>query len=144
MSKIFITLAILTVSTVSFAQQIQEKDVYTYASATMLEDLLDYKEITYEVISYNKYKMKLDEFNVFVTIDEGDVYLRTYFSNQPSLNRINDFNAQYRWTRIYLDKDGDLTIAQDISFTGGITMVNFNTTLNTYGQLIKEVVKHMQ
>ena len=51
---------------------------------------------------------------------------------------------QYRWTRVYFDRDDDLTVAQELSFTGGITLENINTVLNTYGAILDELVKQMQ
>lgn len=128
----------------SFGQQVQEKSVYTYANSTMVEKVLDAKEIEYESISFNNYKMKLNGFNVYISIDDDNLILKTYFSSKPSLNRINDFNMQYRWTRVYLDSDRDLTVAQELSFTGGITLENVNAFLNTYGAILDELVKQMQ
>ena len=145
MKKAILTIFLMTSMTIfSFGQQVQEKTVYTYANSTMVEKILDAKEIEYESISFNNYEMKLNGFNVFISVDDGDLILKTYFSDKPSLNRINDFNMQYRWTRVYLDSDGDLSVAQELSFTGGITLENVNAFLNTYGMILDELVKQMQ
>ena len=143
-TKILTILLLTFMSTKIFAQQVQTKEVYTFASATMLEKILDAKSIQYSNIEFNKYKMKLKGYNVIVSIDDGDLILRTYFSEKPSLNRINDFNNQYRWARVYLDSDGDLTVAQELSFTGGITIACINAFINTYGAILEEISKQMQ
>lgn len=139
------TIVLLTLlANFSYGQQVQEKSVYTYANSTMIEKILDIKEIEYESIDFNTYKMELDGFNVIASIDDGDLILKTYFSNKPSLNRINDFNAQYRWARAYIDVDGGLTVAEELSFSGGITIQNISTFLNTFGEILDEFVKQMR
>ena len=141
MKRILTLSILLLVTTLSFSQQIQEKEIYTYANATMVEELFDFKEITYESIKFNTYKAKLKGFNVFVEIDDGDLFLTTYFNGDISLNRVNDINSQYRWIRAYLDKDADLTIKADLSFTGGISILNINSFINTYGAILEEIAK---
>ena len=141
----FITFLVLTLmSTQIFGQQVQTKEVYTFASSTMVEKILDAKSIEYSTIEFNVYKMKLNGYNVIVRIDDGDLILKTYFKNKPSLNRINDFNYQYRWARVYLDEDGELTVAQELSFTGGITIGCINAFINTYGEILDEISKQMK
>jgi len=141
----FMTFLVLTLmSTQIFGQQVQTKEVYTYANSTMLEKILDAKSIQYSNIEFNVYIMQLNGYTVLVIIDDGDLILRTYFKDKPSLNRINDFNSQYRWARVYLDKDGDLTVAQELSFTGGITIGCINAFINTYGKILDEISKQMQ
>ncbi len=130
----------------AYAQQLQEKEVYTFANSTLLEKIFEAKEITFKNPEHNKYSFQLKTYNVIALIDDGDLILRTYFKGKPSFTyaKINDFNAQYRWTRMYLDKDGDLVLAQEISFTGGIHIDNLYAAINTYGALLVAVGKHFE
>jgi len=143
-TKLMIILVLTLMSTKIFAQQVQTKEVYTFASSTMLEKILNSKSIQYSNIEFNSYKVQLNGYNVMVTIEDGDLMLKTYFKIKPSLNRINDFNSQYRWARVYLDSDGDLTVAQELSFTGGISIDSIHTFINTYGKILDEISKQMQ
>lgn len=143
-TKIMTILVLTLMSTQIFGQQVQTKEVNTLANSTMLEKILDSKSIQYSNLEFNRYKMQLNGYNVLVTIDDGDLILKTYFKAKPSLNRINDFNSQYRWARVYLDTDGELTVAQELSFTGGITIGCINTFINTYGKILEEISKQMQ
>lgn len=127
------------------SQQIEEKSVATYCSSTLMEKILDDKDVTYESLSVNKYKIQLNGYNVIMNIDDGDLLLRTYFTiSNPSLNRMNDFNAQYRWGRAYIDSDGDLVYASELSFTGGIGASGIYTFLNTYGRILDVLSSHMK
>ncbi len=138
-----LTLIILFSQIGLIAQQVQTKEVYTYANSTLIEDIMTAKDIEFEALQYNQYKIKLGRYNVSVSVDEGDLLLRAYFSGEPTLNRINDFNTQYRWARVYLDKDGDLTIASELSFTGGITKDGIHTFINTFKALLETLSEFM-
>jgi len=128
-----------------YSQQIEEKSVATYCSSTLMEKILDDKGITYESLSVNRYKIQLNGYNVLMNIDDGDLFLHTFFTiTNPSLNRMNDFNAQYRWGRAYIDSDGDLVYASELSFTGGIGVLGIHTFLNTYGQILDILQSHMK
>jgi hypothetical protein len=128
-----------------YSQQIEEKSVATYCSSTLMEKILDDKGITYESLSVNRYNIQLNGYNVLMNIDDGDLFLHTYFTiTNPSLNRMNDFNAQYRWGRAYIDSDGDLVYASELSFTGGIGVLGIHTFLNTYGQILDILQSHMK
>lgn len=105
----------------------------------MVEELFYAKEISYKSVKFNTYKASINGFNVIVKIDDGNLFLTTYFNGEISLNRVNDINSQYRWIRAYLDSDGDLTVETDLSFTGGITVSNINSFINTYGAILKEL-----
>lgn len=127
-----------------YSQQIEEKSVATYCSSTLMEKILDDKDVTYESISVNRYKIQLNGYNVIMSIEDGDLFLHTYFIiTNPSLNRMNDFNAQYRWGRAYIDSDGDLVYASELSFTGGIGVLGIHSFLNTYGQILDVLSSHM-
>lgn len=133
----------ITISSISFSQQIQEKEVYTYANATMVENLLDAKEIEYTSIKFNTYKATLNGYTTFFKVADENLYLTAIFSDEPSLNRVNDFNAKYRWCRVYLDSDGDLTIEAELSFAGGVSIGNINTFVNTFGEALKILARDM-
>ncbi len=138
-------LLVLVGSTLSLAEdQVQTKEVYLYASPSMVERLLDAEEIKYKSLELNQYSIELNEYKVFLSIDDGDIILTAFFNGEYTLNRVNEFNLKYRWAKLYLDSDGDLTIQQDLSFTGGITLENIHSFLQTYGVLLDALSAHMQ
>lgn len=120
----------------AMGQQIQKIKAYTYADSTLIESLLEEKNIPYEIVSSEKYRIKLNRFDVLLSIDDGDMLLRTYFTDQPSLTSINAFNMQHRWARVYIDTDGGLTLAQELSFKGGISRETIHTCIDTYGVIL--------
>lgn len=140
---LFIILALAFVLPV-FGQDLEEKEVAPYCTATLMEDILKDKEIEYEEVEINTYSMKLNGYDVMMGIDEGDLLLRAYFTvDKPSFNRLNDFNTKYRWGRVYVDGDGDLVYAAELSFTGGIGLEGIYTFINTYAALLDKLSEHM-
>lgn len=47
---------------------------------------------------------------------------------------VNDWNAQQRWSRAYLDHDGDPVLESDLSLHGGVTRENVRIFLEGYYQ----------
>jgi hypothetical protein len=45
---------------------------------------------------------------------------------------MNEWNAQYRFTRAWLDDDGDPVLAMDIDITGGVTPARLDDALKTF------------
>ncbi len=127
-------------------EQMQQKQVVMFASDSLLNAVFGELEIEYERVEgkENIYKLALNGHTVLAGIDNGNLALYTIYSDQPSLNRINDFNAQYRWSRVYLDDDGDLVIADELDFEGGIGIGNIYAFINTYGKLVDALVEHMK
>lgn len=116
-------------------------EVHKYCTGALVEDILDEKEIWYEEMKKDLYKIKLKGYNVSLLVDEGDIILRSYFSDlNPSLRTLNDFNAQYRWGRAYFDSDDDLTYAAELSFTGGIAEQGIHVFINTYGAILEKLI----
>lgn len=143
------TLLLSTLLFLSFSglrAQTETIEAVMYLNSTVVEDILNEKNIKYEALKHNLYRITLkDKFKVSLLIDDGDMILRTYFSDmEPSLNRVNDFNASFRWGRVYFDKDGDLTYAAELSFTGGIAEKGIHIFINTYGSLLETVVERLK
>lgn len=55
-----------------------------------------------------------------------------------SIEDMNDWNAQYRFSRAYLDGDGDPVIEMDINLEYGVTYENFEATLRVWNSLVSE------
>jgi hypothetical protein len=145
MKKIFLViLAFVCFSLRIYGQQVQKKEVYTFASPIMLEKICKSKSIKFSILEFNKYKLELNGYFVIATIEDGDLMFSTYFKDSPSLNRINDFNRRFRWVRLSLDTEGDLVVEQELSFSGGISVGCIHVFINTYGILLDKVSSEMQ
>ena len=142
MKNILAISILLTTTNISFGQQIHQSEVYTYANATIVEELFDAKEISYDAINLNNYLATINGFKVLVTIDDGNLFLMTYFSGEVTLDSVNDINSKYRWIRAYLDNDRDLIVESGLNFTGGVTVLNINSFINNYEAFLEEIMNN--
>ncbi|WP_426267764.1 YbjN domain-containing protein [Sphingomonas sp. LHG3443-2] len=69
--------------------------------------------VSFNIFFYNcTRKTKCEDVQFYVGWNYGD-------EKQPSAQLINQWNAQKRFTKAYLDNDGDPTLEMDVLFTNG-------------------------
>jgi hypothetical protein len=59
-------------------------------------------------------------------------------SNAHSIEAMNTWNRDRRWSAAYLDQDGNATIEFDVNLAGGITAVNFDDTMQWWDAVLRE------
>ncbi len=71
------------------------------------------------------------------------VYVAEYKSDKPlSLERINSWNQEYRWTRAYLDDDGVAFVEMDLNAEGGIGAESLRILHNTFISIAEDFAKY--
>lgn len=67
------------------------------------------------------------------------------FQSQRSLAAINEWNKNHRFSRAYMDNEGDLALEADINMAGGVTYENlkefirvFQISLNGFVEFMRE------
>lgn len=122
--------------------------VYEQVTLEQLKELFDRRGITYEVLAqagrHTALKFQLSGLNVLLVMgDDGsktapDAYLYAAFQlGAPvDVSVVNGWNVEARFTRAYVDSDGDAVLESDIRFAGGITEANFNAFIDAYGQAL--------
>lgn len=75
----------------------------------------------------------------------SDMYLYAGFKvdRAPSLTAINDWNRERRFSRAYIDKEGDPVIEADFDFDGGNTLGNAKEWMATWKRTLDAFVKHI-
>jgi len=69
--------------------------------------------------------------------EDVDLYAG-YLDVKPAQDLINSWNRDKRFSRAYLDKDGDAGIDMDINLEHGVTTDNLDSTLSVWAQLVKQ------
>lgn len=67
------------------------------------------------------------------------VYVAYFGKQDVSADFINGYNRDKRWSRLYIDKDGDLTLAMDVPLFGGVTPGFLAATGALYINSMKEL-----
>jgi len=131
----------MSVMQVATAQINKQKEVYTVLDETNLQKMLENLEIPFERVAKDDYKINVEGFHAFAEISEdGDLFLTSFFENKNvTLEQINGYNADHRWGRIYVDKDGDIAVQTELSFTGGIHLDGIIMHINTFTSILNSI-----
>jgi hypothetical protein len=129
--------------------------VYDQVTLDQLVALFDRRGIETEVLAqagrHTAVKFTLSGLNVLLVMaDEGskttsDGYLYAAFQlgSPVDVNLVNAWNLEARWTRAYVDGDGDAVLESDIRWAGGITEANFNLFIDSYAQSLSGFTQHI-
>ena len=80
---------------------------------------------------------KLDGYKTFITFYKGNKSLQffTTFNSDVPLEKHNEFNKKYRWSRSYCPNPGTACLELDLDFEGGITKERLIDFLGTCRRL---------
>ncbi len=127
----------------AFAQNIISK-----TSTQQMEEIFKTEGYSFDVDSDGDLIWRLEGFRTLLIIasNKESVQFRVAFSDgNATLEKVNDWNRTKKYSRTYLDNDGDPVLELDIDLEGGVTrgrIVSFlktcRTSLNAW---LKEVVR---
>lgn len=60
-----------------------------------------------------------------------------------SLTRAHDFNRERRWAKVYLNDENDPLVEMDYNLRGGVSVDNFNDTLDWWQIMMGEFVSYI-
>jgi len=66
-----------------------------------------------------------------------------YLDVKPAQDLINSWNRDKRFSRAYLDKDGDAGLDMDINLIHGVSQDNLDSTLSVWAQLVKKFTAYI-
>ena len=80
---------------------------------------------------------KLDGYKTYIQFTKGNKYIRfrASFNSDASLEKHNNFNKKYLWSRSYSPEEGTARLALDLDFEGGITKARLLDFLRTCHQM---------
>lgn len=75
---------------------------------------------------------------------EDLVFIAEYKSRKPlPLRKINSWNQEYRWTRLYLDDDGQTVLEMDLNSDGGLGARNLRILTNTFISIAEDAGEYV-
>lgn len=137
--------AIVLVPISAFSQVTEDATVIRSASSTLIEKLLEAAELDHSPIKHNVYSFKVRGYKAIVFVKDDDIQLYAGFSGKKvSLNRINDWNKGKRFSRAYLDDDGDAVLEADLDFEGGVTAETIIRFFGLFAQSVEAFSDHLE
>ncbi len=83
----------------------------------------------FKEVKENYYTFEIDGFKVILFNDGVALELLTVLDTKTTLTKLNEWNRKMRFSKAYLDKDGDVILAHSLDLTGGVTEENVKTFL---------------
>lgn len=122
-----------------------DDDVVEKMSGARLGRILTDLELEFDEVQDDAY-LFLVEGSKVVLFNKGET-MQLYHGIadlEVSLERINEFNRDYRFTRAYIDREGDPVLESDIELTGGVTELNVKEWVRTYRAVLQAFHEHIQ
>ncbi len=117
-----VLLSIGCASSMAQAGSFETKMVVTRTSSDILEMVIKRFDPNYQVIRDGAYRFKLSGYKVVLFDKKVDIQLYAGFSARgTSLADVNEWNKSKRFSRAYIDNEGDPVIESDLDFEGGVT-----------------------
>ena len=126
------------------AQEYSEEKVVKHASSRLIEGLLEALDLTYDEINDGAYSFKMNGYKVILVNKGEDIQIFAIFSGKKiTLTRINEWNKTKRFSRAYLDDDGDAVLDADLDFEGGVTGETLLRFLKIFSDSVEAFSEHL-
>ena len=115
-------------------------------SADQLMEILAKEGLVPERAKETVIRVKMDQIRVLFFVSESKENIQAYAgfeSDDTSLKKINQWNAEKRFSRAYLDDDDDPVIELDLDLEGGITQERLIDFITTVRVSVSQFRKHI-
>ncbi|HWQ03652.1 MAG TPA: YbjN domain-containing protein [Candidatus Nitrosotenuis sp.] len=127
--------ALLLVSLAAAPAAAQRSEILTTVSHDQMRSILravgmNFTEST--ASGRSEFKIQMEGLTVTLAnrINSFELYVRT--GHRPPLDKVNEWNRSYNYSRAYLSTDGAVTFLADLNLAGGITRGGIEEYLRTY------------
>ena len=101
-------------------------------------------------VGKNSLFVRVAEYDIRIDLEgsDGDISYRAWLFEVDSKNVgykvLNQFNNDTKFGRVYVDKDGDLTLQMDRNSTGGSSIKNIESDFDVFLMLIYTFMTHIE
>lgn len=115
------------------------------AEPDLLEQVLAAMDIPFEKIDDLVWRLELGDYPALLLSDNVDIQLYAGFAGvHPSLQRINLWNMERRFSRAYLDDDLEPCLEADLDFEGGITVGAIKQFITLFAKSVEQFDAHFR
>ncbi len=112
--------------------EIAQAGVMTQVTDAQMQKILRGMGFEVTVMKANRYRFQLDGYTVVLFNEGENMQLYAGFKNKASLQQINEWNKTKRFSRAYVDDEGDAVIEADLDFAGGVTKETVEEFIKTF------------
>lgn len=85
-------------------------------------------------------RVVLGDYTALLLVQSDSLLIHAGFSNKPSLHWVNEWNRDSRFSRCYLDSEGDVNLEWDLILVGGVSEQNLVEFIGRFSRTIEAFV----
>jgi hypothetical protein len=127
LAALFVFALVLGTQIIS-AQIPKGRDIITSMSAETLLKMLQSEGYAVSLTSGNNVSWKIDGKNCLLLVAEDQESIQFYvgiIESAANLHKVNQWNKMKKYSRSYIDDDGDPVLELDLDLAGGVTAARF-------------------
>jgi Putative bacterial sensory transduction regulator len=128
-----------------FAPQMAAQEVVSEVSTEQLRKMLESMGYEVEQPKEDMLQFAIEGHTALIVNKRTNIQFYSYFKKQKrmDLKKVNEWNATKRFSRAYLDKDGDAVIEWDVDLEGGTTAGALKESIRTYRHGVMAFVRFL-
>jgi hypothetical protein len=125
------------------AARADQGEIVKELSVTSTERILEALKIEYTEVSAGTYRFNLGGYRTLLFNKGKNLQFYASFKKKVTLGRVNDWNASKRYTRAYLDKEGNAVLEADLDLEGGVSYGAIAEFFKTWVTSVKLFTQHI-
>lgn len=121
----------------------EQGEIIKDLSISNTERILTALKLEFEEIAQGTYRFKLGGYKVLLFNKGKNLQFYASFKKKVTLGRVNEWNASKRYTRAYLDKEGDPCLEADLDIEGGVSYGAIAEFFKTWVTSVKLFATHI-
>ncbi|NET56046.1 MAG: YbjN domain-containing protein [Symploca sp. SIO2E6] len=115
------------------AQDVSKETVVNFGSSRLLGAMLESLDLDYQELKNGVYSFQIRQYKAIVFHSEKDIQLYIGFTGiTVTLNQVNEWNKNHRFSRAYIDEEGDAVLEADLDLEGGVTAENLSRFISIF------------
>jgi len=117
-----------------FAPCLAAQEVLSEVSTEQLKKMLEGMGYEVEQPKEDLLRFAIEGHTAVISNKKTNIQFYSFFKKKKTmdLKKINEWNATKRFSRVYLDRDGDAVIEWDVDLEGGTTAGALKESIRTY------------
>lgn len=121
----------------------EQGEIIKELSVANAERILEALKLEYSEVRPGLYNFKMAGYNVRFLNNGKNLKFYASFTRKVTFGRINEWNMTKRYSRAYLDKDGDPTLEADLDIEGGVSYGAIAEFFKTWLISVKLFAQHI-
>lgn len=128
-----------------FTSAMAAQEVVSEVSTEQLRKMLESMGYEVEQPKEDMLEFAIEGHTALIVNKKTNIQFYSYFKKQKrmDLKKVNEWNATKRFSRAYLDQDGDAVIEWDVDLEGGTTAGALKESIRTYRHGVMAFVRFL-